>query len=143
MKKRELLEFNKALQNYNKVSGFVKFSHAVNRNKRLIKDEVESITESIKEYEEKRTEIVIKYAEKDEKGNLVINGDNVKILPKNVEPLNKEIKELNESYKKQLDEFNTILEEDIEIEFYKVDIEYLEGLDITTEELDRIEYMLL
>jgi hypothetical protein len=124
----------------------VKFLYAVERNKKKL-DELATplqklysmpASEEIVEYENERVKLCVLHSNKDESGNAKViksgqsNGRGDKYDIKDLDAFNNDLKTLVEKYKtaideqkKKDDEIASILNEEVDIEFYKVSLEYL------------------
>lgn len=131
MKRRDVVDLYNMLESFSTRDDLSrKFAYFVARNKRTLKDEVESIQSSIKpnpgmvEYDRKRIEILRKYAKKDDQGNPIINNNQFDI-PNDVYLEFKEemqkildeeyIKEALKIHKENEDSLNELLDEEIEL----------------------------
>jgi deoxyhypusine synthase len=80
----------------------IKFAYALNKNKRLIKKEVNRIYDIVKpsekylEYDKKRIDMAKKHAKVDENGEPLV--ENEKYVMKNKRKFNSELKKLQEEY---------------------------------------------
>ena len=132
MKKRETLALNATLKNFLDVqSSNAKFSYAVDRNIKKMKDEVESLEKVLKPFEEERIAIIKEMAKKDDKGEIIFSKEN-KDAPEfeDKAKLEEKLKELQEKYETTFKEYKELLEEESEIELYKIPVEYFDGLSI-------------
>lgn len=141
--------------NLKKLGGLkgVKFAYAVEKNKNLLKQEVESVQEAIKplenfqEYDAKRMKLAEQYAEKDEKGKAktrkLDNGVEEYVITdldafnKDFEALKEENKSVLEERDAQIDEGNRLLDEEITIELYKIKLADVPE-DITGEQMETV-----
>jgi hypothetical protein len=131
MKKSDIIEINKALNNCKNLSG-VKFAYFLAKNLNIIKDEIESIKSAIefskeyKEFDNERMVLATKHAKK-ENGQPVIK-DNSFVLEdeagfkKDFGKLSEEYTETIEAREKQTEEFNTLLKEESEIKLFKISL---------------------
>jgi hypothetical protein len=148
MKNKDLYTLSQGLESVGNLVG-VTFGYAVNKNKRIIKGEIEVLEESIKtsegfsEFRKKQEEIVKKYAKKDEKGEFIIKNFNYDIIGNEQEietaiaPLKEEYKEVIEARETQIKGYNELLEKESGIKLYMVKKEDLPK-DITAKQLEGI-----
>lgn len=131
-KKGELVGIYKELKGVKENTEDVKTKYDIVKNMKEIQDEVNSLEEVspqsiVEEFNQKRQEIGVKYAKKDDEGNPVVGDD--KIILEDEESAKKEIKELNKKYKepyeKAVNAYNEIAEEEIEVEFRKIKLSRL------------------
>ena len=87
---------------------------------------VRELDKELKLFEKEREKLIEKYAEKDEKGNLIFTGKNVKIL--DTIQFNKEIEEL--------------LSNELNINAEKIDIEVFDDIEISPEQAMILEYII-
>jgi len=114
-----------------------KFSYALVLNDERIQSNVKAITEIAKpseayaEYEKKRHEIIVKYADVDGDGNIILN-DNRWVVFKDgmADTAKEEFASLNEEYKdildqraKDIEEYNELLDSDVELNIHMVDLD--------------------
>jgi len=134
MKRKELIELYKRFNEIEHING-VEFSYKMNYNKKVIKDEIELIQSSFKtpvqytDYLQKEKELIYKYAEKDEQGQIKQNqheNGNISVTINEMETFNKLHTELNEQYNESINEYvklqqeyNTFLEEDYDTSKFK------------------------
>ena len=108
------------------VKGNAKFTYAMAKNRRLIKNEYESIQDTLNdlltEYETKLQDMAKKYMKKDPKtSNPMYNGAGQPILdPIFKDDFNSEKEKINEEYKTQIDEKDKFLDEEIELELHLI-----------------------
>lgn len=136
MKRSEIIALNQALLGLNRISS-TKFSYAVARNLRVLKDEIEAfnqaqrieLQEKIVEYDRKRVELVNKYASRDLNGKILSNEATGEAYMMNYTAFQEELKPLKDDYAdaiKQREEkaleIDKLLEEEVEIEkdFYRI-----------------------
>lgn len=126
----------------------LKFAYALQKNIRLMKQEIKHIFELIqpsedyKLYDKEREELAKKYAEKDEKGEPVVENEQYKIKGK--KKFDKELKELQEKYGKVYKDqeekeviFQARLEQECTIPFHKIEEKNLPS-DLSARQLDII-----
>ena len=102
----------------------IKISYAIAKN-------ISKIESELKIYNKEREKLIDKYAEKDDKGeNLIDENNQLKILDEHLQTWNKDINEL-------LD-----IEVEIEIHKFKLDDLLNSNIDITAAELMLIDYMI-
>lgn len=141
-KKKDILEINEALNSLLS-SGEVKSKnlvYAIIKNTKLVEPEVtalskalETDSEEFKTYVEETREIYGKYADIDEQGNIkTVPGGIVLKDPTTKDEVSKLIVDLDDKYKDaiearkvEIEKYNEILDEDVEIDFYKIKLEYL------------------
>lgn len=87
---------------------------------------VRELDKELKLFEKEREKLIEKYAEKDEKGNLIFTGKNVKIL--DTIQFNKEMEEL--------------LSNELNINAEKIDIEIFDDIEISPEQAMILEYII-
>lgn len=133
LKKSELIEMFQTIESlkekYNK-----NFTYAISFAKRAVKNEAESLIEAIapsdsyREYEDKRTDLIKKFGAKDEDGKLITNNGAIKIDPSLIDECKIAIKNLEDEYSSVLDErekdfqnFEKVLEETTTIQFEMID----------------------
>ena len=125
-------------RNLNSLGGLkgVKFSYAVAKNLNILKPELESLeksmegSDSFKEYEGKRIELVEKHADRDkddkpmqediEGGKQYVVKANKKAFDKAFEALKKEYKTALDARKKQTDEYLELLTTESEVVLHKI-----------------------
>lgn len=135
VKKSELIVIWNVLNSLNGKEYSKIFSYGIIRNKKLIKDEVESLEEAktpsqeYLDYDRKRMLLCEKFADKNDNGHPIITKGQYVITEK-LEEMKKEMKVLVEENKQILDDFEKksqefvkILEEEVEIDFYKMDFD--------------------
>ena len=138
MQKEQLFAVLDALQSLSAVKS-VKFAYAIAKNKKLIEAEIETIREVShklseedqaihQEFMDKRNVIVVKYAEKDEKGNPVMTNNQYKIT--DIDACNAELKTLGEEYLELFEALSEVeksnaelLQEDSDIDFVKIKLD--------------------
>ena len=109
----------------------LKFAYALQKNIRLIKQEMNRLfdimkpSEEFNEYDKEREKLAEKFAKKDKDGKPVIKDDKY-VIPKRKQ-FDKELEELQEKYAKPFKEqeeknalFNEKLEEECTIKFHKI-----------------------
>lgn len=88
---------------------------------------IKEIDEILQVYENKRKELINKYGEKDENGELVIKDDNVKLTNRTA----------------FVNEFNTLAMEDVDIEIKKISVDDLENVtSLTPSDINNISFLL-
>lgn len=118
---REIIENINALRGLSQKQLPIKVSYFVAKN-------ISKIENELKVYEKERQKLLDKYAEKDDNGNMVLEGNNIKI--EDTDNWNKDIQEL-------LD-----IEVDVKIHKLKRDDLLNANIDITPNELISIDYMI-
>jgi len=147
IKKQELVELWKALQQLSKQVYPVKFSYFISKNKSVMKDEIDILTElskaseSFMAYDNKRSHLAQSMADKDAEGNPIIE-NNAYVLIENKDDFNKQLENLKSSFKsaiekqtQKVEELNVILQEEYEFEGFKTTLEFLPD-EITPELMD-------
>jgi hypothetical protein len=85
VKRKDLHQFLQGLQECGKF-GDIQFAYAIVKNKKTIKDELAIVedlakpSEKFNTYESKRIELIMKLADKDEKGQVITRGNNAQII---------------------------------------------------------------
>jgi hypothetical protein len=149
MKNNELYQLAQGLNAVKDLKG-VQFAYAVLKNKKIVKDELDILSEAIKaspefeEFDKKRVDIVKKFAEKDESGeakviNQFVVTDN-SALDAAITPLKEEYKKVIEKREKQIEEFNTLLESESTVVAFKIDQASIPN-DISVEQLENIRWI--
>jgi len=142
--KRELIKIWNTLEGLTGTDYGRKFSYGIVRNKKILRDEVESLKEAqtpskkYQEYEAERITICAELADKDENGSplqknnqfVFTNEENIKELNKRMKPLLEKNKDVLEDFHKKELEFEDILAEEVELDVYLMD------LDVFPEEID-------
>jgi hypothetical protein len=150
MKNNELYQLADGLGKMGDLTG-VKFAYAIVKNKRIVEDEIKLLSESLKasdkftEFDKKRVEIVKEHADKDEKGEAKIEGNqyvvsDTKAMEAAIDPLKEEYKDTIEAREAQIKEFNEMLEKEINIELYKIKQDDLPK-DISVAQLESIRWI--
>ncbi len=122
---------NRISQDINGKDYPIKFIYKLAKIKKVIDDEVETYREMqqeiysiITEYEQKRVELLNKYGEKDENGNLKTDTMGNVVIPEDKRSeFDNEMKKLMEEYKEDIDKFNKKLEEHNEFLNEEIDFE--------------------
>lgn len=121
MKLYQLIESKDSLKKLNTAEG-LPFKTALS-----IAKDIKEIDEVLQVYENKRRELINKYGEKDEKGELVTEGDNVKLTNRAA----------------FTNEFNTLAMEDVDIEIKKISVDDLENVtSLTPSDINNISFLL-
>jgi hypothetical protein len=150
MKNNELYQLADGLGKMGDLTG-VKFAYAIVKNKRIVEDEIKLLSESLKasdkftEFDKKRVEIVKEHADKDEKGEAKIEGNqyvvsDTKAMEAAIDPLKEEYKDAIEAREAQIKEFSEMLEKEINIELYKIKQDDLPK-DISVAQLESIRWI--
>lgn len=109
------------------------FTYALSRNKRKIRDMVESINESEKakllKYNEAIDKLNEKYGKKSEADNIVMNNTGVVVDPEHYYNYNKELNALEKKHKEDIDENDKFLKEEESLELYMLLNKYFPDLD--------------
>jgi|32_taG_2_1085360.scaffolds.fasta_scaffold03657_10 hypothetical protein len=155
MKKVEVLGIDLALSEL-KSDGLygVKFSHALVQNTKTFKNEAHNIKNSLVYSKEflmfckEMEEVFIKYALKDENGELLVVDNKYKIDPENIEIFNKIQKEKREANKSIIEEakkaeetYNNSLDTEKEVDIAYVKLEDLPET-ITPEQMSALSFMI-
>lgn len=121
MKLYQLIESKDSLKKLNTAEGLpfkVAFS--------LAKD-IKEIDEALTVYENKRKELINKYGEKDDNGELVIKDDSVKLTDRAA----------------FVNEFNALAMEDVDIEIKKISVDDLKNVtSLTPSDINNISFLL-
>jgi hypothetical protein len=121
MKLYQLVESNDSLKKLNTAEG-LPFKTALS-----IARDIKNIEEVLQVYENKRKELVNKYGEKDENGELVIKDDSVKLTDRAA----------------FVNEFNALAMEDVDIEIKKISVDDLENVtSLTPSDINNISFLL-
>ncbi len=136
IKKEELIQLWRELDQLNKGVYPIKFSYFIAQNRKLIKGEVDILIELSKSpkeymvYDNKRVNSAKELSDKDDNGEPVIQ-NNAYVITKNFEEFKKQMEALKEEYKPvieeaeiRLKEFQTILGEPFDFDGFKVKIEH-------------------
>lgn len=135
MTRSELFTFIEKLDKIKNLKG-VKFNYIIDKNKKLIQQEIEDIkkviepTEKFKEYENKRVEILTEFADKNPDGSPKLTQEANGIIKFEIDPDNKkfqkainahieEYKEVIQDRDKQMFEYNNFLAETADISLFK------------------------
>lgn len=140
------------LQGIKNLSGLkgVKFAYGMAKNKRLIEQEIEILQEAIKpsdkfqEYDKKRIDFCVKYADKDDKGKAKLEGNEYVFSGKNKEKFDKEIETLKKEYgqeqkerEEQIDEFHKLMTKESDFKPFMIAYEEIPE-DITSDQMSGI-----
>jgi hypothetical protein len=128
--KRELLELWNALPTLADLKGF-NLGYAVARTKVKLRPEIEALDESLKpddafqEYTKRRLELCNYYAQKDERGPIILGnkfvfGDNQKAFDEAMIPLNVEFAQATKYREQQSLDYNNALSEPITVEIHQI-----------------------
>jgi len=122
MKNREIIEHINALGNFTKDKLPTKLSFAVVKNFNKLKS-------VYKDYDEARVLLVEKYAEKDNKGEIVRNDNGTEVFKEGcLSDWNKEVNEL--------------LDINVEFDIHLVDFAVIENLQMSVMDIEAIEFMI-
>lgn len=132
MTKQEALTIYQTLNGMSAFTG-VKFTYAIAKNLSLLKSDIEALqkslepTEEYQKFDKERMELVKKYAQKDEKGNPVVQGtqyvlEDEKAFDKGFEALKKKNSELVKERSKQLIEYQELLKTESTVVLHKVNL---------------------
>lgn len=135
MKKRSVIRLNQAIKILEGRPLNIKFSYFLAKTKIAIKEEATALedlakpSEAFIEYDQKRTRLAQRLADKNEDGTIRVNNNNF-VITKNLELFQEEMESLRDLHKDaiqgrkdQIKQLNDMLEEDIEIEGLQI-IEY-------------------
>jgi hypothetical protein len=135
-------------QNFFKDLKGAKFNYAMVRNKSILKSELALVESAFKasekyfQYDSKRVDLLKKYAEKDEKGNPVIESNNFKLLPEEEKKFLDELNVVKEEFadalkerEKQSQEFNKLLDEPISFELHMISLDIIPD-EVTKEQME-------
>ena len=112
----------------------IKMKYFVSKNGEIAKTEIKAINDAgYSEYEKDRVEVVKKFGDKDDKGELKTN-ENGTVNIKDIEGFNKEIEGLKEKHKK-LFEF---LEEEVEIKLHQIKLSDMPDLPLGQADMDAL-----
>jgi len=141
LKNSQILDLAEAFMRIGKMNivSTKKFSYAVVLNDDAIRSNVKAITnianpsESYVEYEQKRNEIIAKYADFDADGKIllvdnrwVVFKDGMKDTASNeLNILNAEYSEIIEKRNADIDEYNELLDSEVQLNIQMVDIEHI------------------
>ncbi len=139
MKRRVALDVWRYINDYNSEYLPKKFSYFLAKNKKALKNEIDALQEAVKtspewlEYEQKRIQILVKYAEKDNNGEPIIRNNQYILNRELIFEATQEINDLVSEYKDVLDqrekeetELRKLLEEEVEIPgCAKIEVEFL------------------
>lgn len=121
MKLYQLIESKDSLKKLNTAEG-LPFKTAL-----YIAKDIKEIDEVLQVYENKRKELINKYGEKDENGELVIKDDSVKLTDRAA----------------FINEFNALAMEDVDIEIKKISVDDLENVtSLTPSDINNISFLL-
>lgn len=152
--KEEVLELNDGIKALSKVKADPRFSYGVSKNKRIIRDEVESLEETIKpsddfvEYEKERVKLVESLAKRDDKGSPRIirvpvvgksgeqSFDTRYDVDENDPKFKSELKKLKSKYKDSIDTqkekestFEKMLKEKITLDLYGIQLDLVPDIE--------------
>jgi len=148
----QLINIRKKLNEISKYEG-IEFAYSVFKNKQIIDKKlndvefIKNISPEIMEYENKRTEFCEKHSKKDSNGEPIIDNDLYTIA--DIESFKKDMNELNTKYEpflkkreEQINLFNTKMNEEVECEFFKININELPPDFKTANDLEDISFMI-
>lgn len=148
MLKKDIISLYNGLNSVGSLVGVI-FGYAVNKNISIIKPEIEALqkvatpAKEFLEFDQKRIDIVKKYAKKDDKGDFIVKdnqydvGENRELVEQEVEALKEENRVVIDARDKQINEYNTLLEEEVKVDLYKVKLESVPK-DITAAQMASI-----
>jgi len=151
MKKLDLVKLNKTIEKLKHIKD-TKFQYLLLKNKAIIKDEINTISEIAKvsseflEYDQKRINLAKKYAKKDESGEVIVEYNNIVLadtasFTKEFTKLRKGYKKIMEAEEAKREEVDKILEEDIEFDFVKIDFDILPD-ELNQEDLENLQVII-
>jgi len=148
----QLTKAKKALDAVSNYDG-LDFAYAVFKNKKLIDnklmemDFIKNVSPQVIEYEEKRVALCEEYAQKDENGVPMFDGDLFIISDK--ETFRSKMDELFNEYKphiidrqEQIERFNSKMNQPVELPFIKLTKEQIPPQITTAKELEDIAFMI-
>ena len=152
IKKSEVVALWNTIEQLGFTDAHIKFTYALAKNKKLIKNEVEAIKESIdpsekfKEFENRRLDICKDMAKKDKDGKpIIINNTEFDI--KNTDKFNSKIEDLKKEYQDDIDKETEknkqameMLEEEIDIDLTQVELDYFPER-ITTSQMEFLMFL--
>jgi predicted DNA binding protein len=149
MKLKHLIELKSALNSVDDLKCTFKFSYAIAKNKRKIKDIIEEYeaaltpSEKYSEYEEKRVALARKLAKKDEDGQPIIKNSAFLIEPNEQVKFEKELAVIKSEYTEEVEKYELkqkgyikALNEEVEIEFHMINEDDLP--ELTPKQMDAI-----
>jgi hypothetical protein len=122
VKVESLLKVWVAIRNIEKEKSSIKWAYGISKNKNKIQGEIESIgniEKIVQEIEQERIKYCEDHADKDEKGEPILENGKYKGVKKN----SNEIISLIEKTKKAINDYNEILKKEVEIDFYMIDFD--------------------
>ncbi|MFW6219509.1 MAG: hypothetical protein ACOCZ5_00240 [bacterium] len=147
MKNGDLFELNDVISSILKESRKIKLNFLLLENQNLLNNKIELLSKlfvtpvEIKKFEKERIELCKMYSEKDENGKPKIENDKFVGLLNNIEYKQK-YDELENKYRKDIDEYNKqvveyekMLDEECDIEFKKIDINFIPDDLLTGQQL--------
>ena len=136
MNKREVLILGQVLSNLDINATNIKWQYAVIKNKKLLESEIKLIqslrkeVEQMKVYESERVATCVQHCEKDANNQPIIEENRYKVI--DMDAFNKAMAELQEKYKEAFEEdgkiqaeFEKLLDEEVNIDLYKVKMEFV------------------
>lgn len=153
IKKKELLNIWNILHQFPTSDLYhPKFVYGISKNKKRMQSEIESLQELFKdeptyiEYDRERVRMCQSMCDKDDKNAPIIINNSYQITEKKSE-FNDAMDKLKEKYKDAIEkneakvkEIENILDEDIEIDFYLIDIGYFPN-GISIDHMDYLSYL--
>jgi len=136
LKRIKIIELQHGIQQCGNLRGS-KFAYIIAKNLIRIKEEVEALdkvreeSKAYREYTNKRVELCIKYAEKDENGvalirnNRYVGVDGNPEFEKELEVLKGEYKTALDEYDRNVETYNSMLDEEIEIPIQQIERELI------------------
>ncbi len=155
MKRSEVLKLTNALGKIRtKYSGNLAYAILKNLNKLQVECSMimeafdnQKMSESFAEFENKRVDLVHKYAVKGENGEFEVSEGNYVLKPEYADIFKKEFDELSEEYKdainqrkEQMSKLNDSLSEEVQVETYTIAAKYVEVMD--AEDMDAISILI-
>ncbi|HPT70890.1 MAG TPA: hypothetical protein PLE74_01250 [Candidatus Cloacimonadota bacterium] len=140
MKRVDLLKLASGLMAVGNVEGSMKWTYAISKNRKKIKDEIETIQDVQKKIEDGRIELCKELAEKDDKGNpVMLEMKDEKDAVINTEFSIKDRTKLVEYLNKKNEEFKKFLDEEIKVELHKMKLSEIPDKGMTPNMLEGIE----
>lgn len=146
MKRSEVEPLDQVLDGLKRIRS-TRFAYAVAKNRQALKAEVESLqaarepSDNVKEFDQKRSELVAEYAERDDKGGFIApSPGQVKLDMNRIAEFNSKIKALAEEFgivdemKKKQQEVKELLDGNVEIEMYGIRAETAPA-DLSSDEM--------
>lgn len=118
VKKHDIIAIFRCLNELSELSGNIKFAYGIAKNRNILKAEVENLQNA---FDQKRKVLVESFAEKDENDQPKTftgeNGMQEYVIPEHAKEL------LNVEYQNLMTQYNEILTEEVDLEFYNIQME--------------------